>query len=211
MAKLAKTVQRHKGGWSTAVETAGIDYEQFRKRVKRGSWNRERVIEEIKRLQSEGISLNAGYISDKQSGLHHAAGRHIGKWGAALAAAGIDPNSVRLTGPPIENGELLARIQQLSEQGQDLSTAAMAEHDSPEIRRVYQTAARRYGSWRSAITEAGLPYDQIRRVRGQYSRRELITAIKGFEEQGIVLTPQEIKAQPNGPRIYHAISRRFDS
>lgn len=73
--------------WKNAVEAAGFDYEEV---VGHKIWNRQKMIEEIHRLNSEGASLNPTFIYLHRKDLFASAIPYFGSWSQALDAAGID-------------------------------------------------------------------------------------------------------------------------
>ena len=81
--------------WKKAVEAAGFDYEQV---TGVRHWSREKVIENIKRLASARMPLNATNIQQHHSALHQAAIKLFPKsWAKALTAAGLDPDEHKMS------------------------------------------------------------------------------------------------------------------
>src|SRR5205823_1615754 len=78
------------GSWKNAIEKAGLCYEEIAG-VRRLS--RNEVIQMIRQLLREGVSLNATFIKEHYSSLHGAAiKKHFpSSWAKALQAAGLDP------------------------------------------------------------------------------------------------------------------------
>lgn len=74
------------GSWKKALEACGVDYEQARNRNK---WSREKVLQEIKNLYSNGHSLRPKDLRIK--GLVNvvsAATYHFGSWPKAVELSG---------------------------------------------------------------------------------------------------------------------------
>lgn len=76
--------------WGEVVQSLGFDY------AGRERWNRPKVIRRIRQIQRRGEPLNAEAVRKSDSALAQAATRHFRNWGAALAAADIDPASIKL-------------------------------------------------------------------------------------------------------------------
>src|SRR4028118_1077121 len=78
--------------------------------------------------------------------------------------------------------KLVEKIRELDKQGVDLSpTAIQRTHGA-----LFASARSRshFGSWRAAIEAAGIPYDQIKRVRQRWSREEIVKQIREFHVKG---------------------------
>jgi hypothetical protein len=58
-------------------------------------WDRERIVQRLQQLAAHGRDLSTGAIQKYEPRLGGAIFRHFGKHDAALAAAGIDPVTVR--------------------------------------------------------------------------------------------------------------------
>jgi hypothetical protein len=73
------------GGWAGFVESLGISYPGKRDRI----WTKDLVLEEIRRMQSEGERLHYSAVKVSDSNLLRKALEFYGKWDIALTAAGI--------------------------------------------------------------------------------------------------------------------------
>lgn len=83
---LIATARRRFGNWGNAVEKAGIDYTEVRRRRR---WTKEQIIEGIQELQAKGIRLQSGEVRKHAPALFAAAckPRFFGSWSKAVAAA----------------------------------------------------------------------------------------------------------------------------
>lgn len=93
-AALVRAAEREFGHWAVAVQTAGYDYETFR-RYRR--WTRERVIERIREWHAQGADLSWHMVSTRLDPPLAAAALHAGRfasWSEALAAAGLNPDAI---------------------------------------------------------------------------------------------------------------------
>lgn len=88
-ANLVEAGYRYFGNWAAAIEAAGIDCEQA-KVYRQGEWNKQKVIDEIRKLESKGVSLNKKIIQGIKPSLHYWAGIFFGSWARAIYASGID-------------------------------------------------------------------------------------------------------------------------
>ena len=200
------------GGWREAVETAGIDYVQCCQKKPNGWWTKERVIEQIKQLLLDGQPVNSGFVSDVRNDLYLAGSRRFtGGWNEALRASGVDPEKVRLRKAPLSKPQLIAAIKALSEQDQDLSVQVMSLGGNKYLRQIYEMATNRFGSWRQAIIEAGLAYDQIRKHRASLSPKELADIVRKLEAAGLSLRAVDFQRSDEYCWIYSMVIHRFDS
>ncbi len=140
--RLACAAKRRFGSWANAVAAAGlIDRIPIAKPLKR--WSKQQVIDAIKRAIGEGIRLSD--ISKRDQGLYNAAKTHFGTWRAAMRAAGIQPFRRQWTKQLI-----IAEIRDRIKRGESLS--------SRDRRNINMAAAanRHFGSWTTALIEAGI-------------------------------------------------------
>jgi len=201
------------GGWEKAVTTAGIDYDRFRRRRKNGYWGKESILQGIKNLDAKNIPLNAGYVAAHHLDLHRAASRYMGGWENSLTEAGFDPEQIRLNGKSLSKKELVDKIKEFANKGNDLNVEAMLGGEY-EQRRVCSQSWRRFGNWDNALTEAGMDPKKIRKKRKKYSLEELAKEVKGFEKQGMSLSLEILKNNsqvPHAKQIISTVSKRFDS
>lgn len=92
----AASSPRYFGSWERAIRAAGLSYDSIR-RIE--SWNRARILEKIRELHAQGVALNnASMRRLGYRGMMEAAARpqNFGSWEAAVRAAGIDYDRVRL-------------------------------------------------------------------------------------------------------------------
>ena len=81
------------GSWRNAVEASGIDYERVRNNKK---WNRDRIVNEIRRLHEEGSTLRPWNLRKKgMVKLLSAANYHFGSWKKAVLASSISYDHAR--------------------------------------------------------------------------------------------------------------------
>lgn len=98
---LAACAHRYFGSWRRAVEAAGLDHERMREgRV----WTQTRILRTIQEIAAEGKPLGWAYIEEHEPGIYRAARRkeNFGSWASALQAAGVDGQSVKPIGDPVQ-------------------------------------------------------------------------------------------------------------
>jgi len=130
--------------------------------VPRRQWTTQTIIQEIQDLHAAGESLattnlrRLGY-----GGMVAAAYRDdlFGSWRAAVQAAGLRYRQVAPRCRKWTKARIIARIQQLHSQHQDISYRAIKTTQQYLLK-----VARRpenFGSWRAAVETAGIDYDEV--------------------------------------------------
>jgi hypothetical protein len=153
---LLRAATRYFGTWEAAVNFAGLDYSQIR-RYK--SWTRERIVERIKELHTQGVDLSWRNVSlnvDPQLAAAATKKSHFGSWREALEAAGLDYDSIRRY-REWDDERILKMVREFHEKGLGLNAKSMEQEDITLI----TAARRRFDSWHQALTAAGLDYRQI--------------------------------------------------
>lgn len=149
--RLATAAKRHFGSWAAAVEAAGL-IEKIPIKPPLQRWNQTRVIAELRAWYDSGHRL--AEVSTKYQALFNAAKTHFGTWNAAIEAADLEPERRFYT-----KEQLIELIQQRQAFGQSLSSG------HPNNRSLAMTCRRHFGSWRKALSAAGVVvFNRGRRV-----------------------------------------------
>jgi hypothetical protein len=136
------------GNWRTALEAAGLASEEI---YRYRSWEQDGILEEIRRLQDEGVDLSSKAMDESSNRLIATARRRFGNWGKALESAGIDYDNVRRR-KRWTRENLVEGILDLKRQGVKLIT--------PEVKRanpsLFAAACKKhfYGTWKKALKAA---------------------------------------------------------
>ena len=153
---------RHFGGGLAALQAAGIDYEQLLGEHPR-RWTKARIIAEIQRRDKEGQTLCLAAILREEPRLKrfcYAVLHQFGKWSQALRAAGLHPDAVRNRQRKWPRERVIQEIRRRHVEGKLLNTDRMLREDL-----ALHTAGRRhFGTWKKAVEQAGINYNQY--VRG---------------------------------------------
>jgi hypothetical protein len=80
------------GSWQSALEAAGLDYEEIRRHR---SWDADGIVAELKRMHEAGESMRVSDAAPERPALVAAARRRFGGWYEAIAAAGLDELEAR--------------------------------------------------------------------------------------------------------------------
>ncbi len=164
---LLRAATRYFGSWRSAVEFAGLNYDDIR-RYK--TWNRARILERIRELHDKGEDLSWRHVStnvDPQLAAAATKRKHFGSWRGAVSAAGLDYGQIRRY-REWDEATIKAKLLELHEQGIDLNAKHIEEYDITLI----TAARRRFDSWDKALTAAGLDYKQIV-LRAPFKRRRV--------------------------------------
>lgn len=105
--------------------------------------------------------------------------------------------------------KLTAQIKKLHREGVDLSPTSMQLAHSA----LFSSArsASHFGSWRAAIEAAGLDYDSFKRVKGQWTREDILRRIREMNAQGHDLLDPRFKTKNRSLYLAACAHRYFGS
>ncbi len=134
---LLRAAERLFGTWANAVQESGIDYTTIR-RYK--TWDREKIIDRIIELNSQGIDLNWRNVSEKADPSLAAATLRKGRfksWNAALIAAGLNPDDV-CKYQRWDNDRISDELNWLAEQGVNLDQNSLLREAPALLAAIYR-------------------------------------------------------------------------
>jgi len=105
--------------------------------------------------------------------------------------------------------KLVAQIQQLHEEGADLSPTSMQHTHSALFASARSSS--HFGSWRAAIEAAGLDYGTFKRVKQQWTREEILLRIRELNAQGHDLLDPRFKTRHRSLYLAACAHRYFGS
>lgn len=153
--------ERFFGNWRSAIEAAGLKYEDVSKHE---YWSKKRIIKRIRELYEKGESLSHEDAKKTHGALVSAASspRYFGSWGEAIRAAGLDYDSIRKINRWTQE-KIVQTIRSLHQQGNDVNNSNMRRLG---YRGMMEAANRpeNFGSWAQAVEAAGLNYDEVRKT-----------------------------------------------
>lgn len=167
-------------------------------------WTRETILGEILRRYETQQDLSYSGLSRDNLPLLRAAARHFGSYPLAVAAAGLDYDELRRY-KNWTNERIIARLQELGQQGADLSW----RHVSLKLDPTLAAAAvkrHHFGSWRAALEAAGLDYDAIRRYH-DWDEKEVVRRIRERHSRGEALHAKALEREDTA--LITAARRRF--
>lgn len=182
---LTGAARRLFGSWGKAITAAGLDYEAIKAEARSrpasppGTWDSTVVVKRIQERATEGKPLNAHAVQIDDSKLYSAAVVHLGSWGKAVEAAGLDYLEHRRT---IEWSpeKLTAKIQELHAAGADLSD----NNINLLAGAMYGAAFVHFGSWPAAIEAAGIEYREVSKTT-TWSREKVREIALSMVEAGM--------------------------
>lgn len=117
----------------------------------RMKWNKETIINTIKKLQNDGIKINYKSIYNTNKKLIYASDKYFGNWSCALEAAGIKADSI-IQFEKWSKEKVIDRMKKLSAKGIKLITSSIYKEDKLLLAAIHSY----FGSLRNAIVETGL-------------------------------------------------------
>ncbi len=169
-------------------------------------WSKESIADEIRRMHKAKEDLNYATIAQQQVALLRAATRYFGSWRAAVEFSGLGYEDIRKY-KMWSRDRILARIRELHGKGEDLSWRHVSTAVDPQLAAA-ATKRKHFGSWRNAITAAGLKYGDIRRYR-QWDQQAVIDRLKELHSRGESLNAKNM--EDVDITLITAARRRFDS
>jgi hypothetical protein len=170
------------------------------------SWNAELVLAEIKTWHEQRQPLYSHYMRQHFQELLAAGIRYYGSWRVAVQTAGIEYDGVRKY-RDWSKERIVQTIQELQSQGVDLSfRSMMLSKYAPMVYAAIR--ANHFGSWKNALSAAGLAPEEIYRYRS-WDDDAILHEIRSLSNQGADLSSKKMDETAN-PLIATA-RRRFGS
>ncbi len=169
-------------------------------------WTRNTILEEIRALHARGEELNYDSIGQNHPALMRAASWHFGTWQRAVETTGIDYGEVskyiRWTREMVILG-----IREAHAAGDDLSWSSISKNSGrPALAAAAVRSNMGFGTWHTAVTEAGLNYEEVARYR-HWTPERVVAEIQELARKKAPLSSKLV--QNNYPPLYNAAKRRF--
>jgi hypothetical protein len=153
--KLVRAACAQFGTWQAALTAAGLGDVP----APRGLLSPQEVKQGLRARHRRGRPMTAVATQREEGRLVYAACKHFNTWRAAIGAAGL--GAVVDTSSPLPSAKDVVRmLQARHRRGRDMSCTTVRRDDG----RLERAAYKHYGSWRAAMTAAGLSAS-IRRQR----------------------------------------------
>lgn len=169
-------------------------------------WSKESIGLEIRRMYASGENVNYAAMAQDHVALLRAATRYFGSWRGAIEFAGLNYDEIRRY-KSWSRARIVERIRELFEQGEDLSWRHVSTVVDPQLAAA-ATKRKHFGSWRQAVSAAGLDYSRIRRYR-EWDADTIKDRLKELHIQGVDLNAKNMEEYDI--TLITAARRRFDS
>ncbi|MBC8104033.1 MAG: hypothetical protein H7Z41_15780 [Cytophagales bacterium] len=169
-------------------------------------WSSDSIAGEILRRFEAGLDLSYSGMAREDLPLLRAATRYMGSWQAAVEYAGLNYDDIRRY-KSWNNSRIIERIQELHENGEDLSWRHVSLTLDPSLAAA-ATKKSHFGSWKAALEASGLNYDDIRRYR-DWSDDEILRKVRDLYAQGEPLNAKSMER--DNITLITAARRRFPS
>lgn len=166
---------------------------------------REAIIRKIVARDVAGESLREEDVRRDDELLHAAAMEDFGSWETALQYAGVDTRHVARS-RDLTQARVQQQLRRLCTTGYDLGAKVNRNRDRP----LYDAALRYYGTWRSALTAAGVNLANVSRRRpDNFDRETMLLWIRQRRAAGQSVTYTEVCLENRDKAM--AIRRAFGS
>ncbi|HEV8606132.1 MAG TPA: hypothetical protein VGQ99_12235 [Tepidisphaeraceae bacterium] len=192
---LVQSAANRFGGYSKAIEAAGLNYDSVRLYRK---WDRESVAAEIRRLYAAGVEMSTKGIRDNSIPLLGAIRAHFGSMAEAMEEAGVPYEGPKSWGKI----EVFDKLLKLHQRGEDLSASSLRQRDS----RLYESARAAFGSYQRAIEVLGLDYRQVSK-RTTWDKASVIAEFRRLAKEG--MRPRVSEFMKHAPRLVGAAVKQF--
>ena len=169
-------------------------------------WSKDTIAQQIATMFEEGVNLNYAQIAHDQVALLRAATRYFGSWRIAIEYAGLNYDDIRMY-KSWTKSRILERIRELHALSEDLSWRHVSTVVDPQLAAA-ATKRKHFGSWKAAVTAAGLDYGSIRRYR-EWDEDTITSRVNELHTLGIDLNAKSMEEYDI--TLITAARRRFDS
>jgi len=171
-------------------------------------WDKDRIIETLRRLHKRGQDLSYNRMAAKMQSLVSAAAYHFGSYRKAVAKAGLDYAQV-VRRPRWSKPIIIQLIKQARRKGQDLHWSAVTRRRDELGKAAFASLQPRlFGSWERALAESGLDAQRIARYR-RWDRDSIVDVLRTTHRKRQPLNSGAI--QKRDPGMHAAAVRHFGS
>lgn len=192
--KLLKAAVKWFGGWSKAVEAAGLDYEEIKLSSRCYKWSREMVLQKILKRYKANQSLSSSNKEIDLQRLVNAAIRHFGSWKNAIEKSGVNYDQLIASRVPVKKWNEAKVIKTiLYRKSKDLPLNY--SYVQRRVAKLHDAGRRYFGTWKKAIEAAGLDYKDVRSKRRitKWGRRNVIRAIRLRSNSNLPLNSMSVQ------------------
>jgi hypothetical protein len=170
------------------------------------TWSRERIIQELLDLHSQGKPINTQYLLINHRRLYSAIGtkRYFNDWSEAIRACGLNPDDIYLR-MKWSRERIIQKLLDLHSQGKPINKQYLIKNHS----RLYNaiTSKRYFNDWSEVTRACGLNPDDIC-LRKKWSRERIIQKLLDLHSVGEPMNVKYLKDKHGS--LYGAIkSKRY--
>jgi hypothetical protein len=204
MQPLVSASAYHFGSYRSAVEKAGIDYEDV---VRRPRWTKQHIIKLIKQAKRDGDDLHWSAVTKRGDELGRAAfaslqKRLFGSWDRALHGAGLDADEISQY-RKWDKDSIVFELKGRHREHEPLNSGAVQKEDPG----LHAAAVRHFGSYDNALRAAKVDPAKIRR-RQRWSKEEVAKQLKTFSRKHAIT---DAALRQHAPALYGAVLRFYKS
>ena len=173
---------------------------QFHKKWKR--WSRKEIIDEIIDLYTSGEDISRSSIIKNHRNFYQVIIKKFIDWEQLLEEAGFSSEDIKSIlkkrSGPEKRRNLIDRIREAQAEGVDLRTGPVQK-----VRRsLYKSAVNEFGTWKKALSKAGVKYKELQNKVKEEKRKKLLCNLKKAYLSGVKLDSESIKRDPKHKTLY---------
>jgi len=193
-----------------AIREAGFNYSKIRKKKPPGYWSKSKVIEGLKRIESEeGLKALKPSKLKENSPLYGAIRKLFKNSKEAIIEAGFDYSKV-IDRKPKDYWAKDRVIDQIQKLPKEKLNYTDIDKENPTLRKV---ASKYFGSWKKALEKAGYNYESIykKKEQGYWTKKRILRKINEIcKEKGSKFLSFSIVKVEN-PSLPTAARKKFGS
>ena len=172
------------------------------------TWDKNDILQALKKLHKEGKGLSYTLLAKKNQPLVSAAAYHFGSYRVAVEKAGINYADV-VRRPRWTKQEIIKLIKNAKREGQDLHWSAVTKRGDELGRAAFASLQERlFGSWDRALAGAGLDSDEISQYR-KWGKDSIVSELKARSKESEALNSGAVQKEDAG--LHAAAVRHFGS
>ena len=171
-------------------------------------WDKPRILQELRRLQKDGVDLSYSHLARSHQPLLSAASYHFGSYRGAIEKAGIDYADI-MQRPRWTKQRIIQLIKEARRKGTELHWSSVTNRRDELARAAFAAIQPRlFGRWERALHAAGLDADEVVMYRA-WDRDAVVFELKARAQNGEALNSGGL--QKDDPGLHAAAIRYFGS
>lgn len=168
----------------------------------RGYWkDPDNIINEIKLLNEQGISLNSKSIDQYNSSLRTVARKVFGSWDKAIQIAGLNYSGIKKTKERSKEN-IIVELKNRINRGLPINQRSLMKDDIA----LFSASVSYFGTFGNAIEACGIDYSSIK-AHEEWTKEKIFLKLRQRKENGLLLNMASIQQEDS--HLYSAIFRHF--